>query len=79
MTFGTWIKEARKAAGLSQRDISKKLGYTSPQFVSNWERSYSHPPKYAVIKLSKALGVDVNAIKEKIYADKAEQLKQEWL
>lgn len=32
------LKEKRLASGLSQLEIAKTLGYSSGQFVSNWER-----------------------------------------
>lgn len=32
------MAERRLAKGLSQRDVSERLGYTSPQFISNFER-----------------------------------------
>ena len=39
-----YLKRARIKAGLSQGEVAKKLGYTSPQFISNWERGLSSPP-----------------------------------
>lgn len=46
-----FLKEKRIAAGLSQRDVADKLGYSTPQFISNWERGVSHPPISALKKL----------------------------
>lgn len=43
-TLGTLLKDARIKQGFSQRDISTKLGYTSPQFISNIERGLCMPP-----------------------------------
>lgn len=48
-----FLKQKRVAAGLSQRDVADKLGYTTPQFISNWERGVSTPP----ISALKNLGV----------------------
>lgn len=42
--FGQYLRSKRQQVGLSQLDVSKKLGYTSSQFVSNWERGVSAPP-----------------------------------
>jgi transcriptional regulator with XRE-family HTH domain len=42
-TLASFLKERRIAAGLSQIDVSRKLGYTSAQFVSNWERGIAKP------------------------------------
>jgi transcriptional regulator with XRE-family HTH domain len=47
-----FLREKRIVSGLSQMDIAKKLGYTSAQFVSNWERGLSSPPIHTLRKLS---------------------------
>lgn len=39
-----FLKQKRISAGLSQRDVADKLGYSTPQFISNWERGVSQPP-----------------------------------
>lgn len=36
--FCKFLKKKRIESGLSQWDVAQKLGYSSPQFVSNWER-----------------------------------------
>lgn len=46
------LKSRRTASGLTQNDVAKKLGYSSPQFVSNWERGLSCPPVSAISRLS---------------------------
>lgn len=47
-----FLREKRIESGYSQMDIAKKLGYTSAQFVSNWERGLSSPPIHTLKKLS---------------------------
>lgn len=42
--LGLFLKQARLKAGLTQGDVSKSLGYTSPQFISNIERGLSVIP-----------------------------------
>lgn len=42
--LGCFLKDRRSSAGLSQADVAKKLGYTTSQFISNWERGLSTPP-----------------------------------
>lgn len=51
MSLGEFLKSKRENASLSQGDVAKKLKYTSPQFISNWERGVSSPP----IKVLKVL------------------------
>lgn len=39
-----FLKEKRTLSGLSQKDVAVKLGYSTSQFISNWERGISQPP-----------------------------------
>ena len=39
-----YLRQKRLASGLSQLDVARALGYSSPQFVSNWERGLVSPP-----------------------------------
>lgn len=47
-----FLKEKRVNSGLSQKDVAEKLGYSTSQFISNWERGISHPPLATLRKLS---------------------------
>lgn len=49
--LGTFLKEKRENVGLSQKDVAHKLGYTTPQFISNWERGISTPPLKTLKKI----------------------------
>lgn len=44
VALGEHLQAKRKQAGLSQGDVASKLGYGSPQFVSNFERGLCAPP-----------------------------------
>lgn len=44
IAFKDYLKNKRIERGLSQKEVSDKLGYTTPQFISNWERGLSAPP-----------------------------------
>lgn len=58
MTTSTFLRNARIDAGLTQRNVSTKMGWSSPQYVSNWERNISPAPFKDLKKLSKALGLN---------------------
>jgi transcriptional regulator with XRE-family HTH domain len=58
--LGTFLQDARVRSNLSQWDVAKKLGYSSPQFISNLERGISSPP----LKVLKVL-VDMYGISSK--------------
>ena len=66
-TVGALIKLARTKAGLTQLQVAKKLGYTSPQFVSNWERGDSLPPMEIFPKLATLLHIDSKELIECIH------------
>lgn len=38
------LKTAREAKGLTQRELAERLGYSSAQFISNWERDVGRIP-----------------------------------
>lgn len=56
-SVGRLIREARIKRGLTQKDISDLLGFTTPQFVSNLEHSKSPLPANLIPKLSKILKI----------------------
>ena len=46
-----YLKTKRVSSGYTQGDVASKLGYTSAQFVSNWERGLSLPPILTLKKI----------------------------
>lgn len=42
--FADFLKRSREGVGLTQAEVAQSLGYSTAQFVSNWERGLSHPP-----------------------------------
>ncbi len=51
VSLAKFLKEKRENVGLSQKQVADKLGYTTPQFVSNWERGVSSPPLKTLKKI----------------------------
>ena len=43
-TLGNYLRKAREDNKMSQRQVADALGYTSPQFISNFERGLCSPP-----------------------------------
>ncbi len=60
--FGQFLSQNRKKRAQSQQNISKKLGYSSPQFISNIERGYALPPD--LFEWGRAYGVSNNELIE---------------
>jgi transcriptional regulator with XRE-family HTH domain len=61
-SLSNFLKEKRVGKGLTQADLAKALGYTTPQFVSNWENERSSPPLDAVAKLVDILDIQKDEI-----------------
>jgi transcriptional regulator with XRE-family HTH domain len=57
MRLGDLIKEKRETQGLKQQDLSKVFGYTSGQYISNWERRKSNPPNKIAKQLCEILKI----------------------
>jgi transcriptional regulator with XRE-family HTH domain len=53
MNFSSWLREKRVEAGLSQLQVAEKLGYTTCQFISNFERGKSMPAAESLKELAK--------------------------
>lgn len=60
MDLSKFLKQKRLQAGLSQGEVAKRLGYTSPQFVSNWERGLSRPPAATLRKIAQIYNIATN-------------------
>jgi len=42
--LGSWLREKRVTSGLSQAEVAQKLGYSTAQFISNWDEESAHLP-----------------------------------
>ncbi len=57
MTFGEALKKYRQERGLTQKELSDKLGYSTSQFISNLERSLASPSMSLAIKIGTFLKI----------------------
>ena len=69
-----FIKNTRLTQGYSQAQLAAILGYTSPQFISDWERGVSSPPVKKLPELSKVLNVKVDILFNLLVTLATEQL-----
>jgi DNA-binding XRE family transcriptional regulator len=44
VALGEYLQQMRIQANMTQREVSLELGYSSAQFISNFERGISSPP-----------------------------------
>jgi len=58
-TLGAFLSVARTEAKLTQKSVATSLGYSSAQFISNWERGLSQPPAGVIAKIVDLYRVDV--------------------
>ncbi len=54
---GTWLKAARKKAGLSQIDLAEKLGLKYYTFISQVENGFGRVPSESMEAWARALNV----------------------
>lgn len=57
MTTGQRIQQARKMAGLSQRELGEKMGL-SASMIGQWENDLRNPKIETVTRIAKVLDVD---------------------
>lgn len=76
-TYGMkeYLKSARIVKQLSQSEVAKRLGYKNGQFVSNWERGLSTPPKRVIKDLCKIYGIEKEQMINLYVRAKIQELK----
>ena len=74
-TLGDYLRFSRIESGFSQWEISKFLGYSTSQFVSNWETGRSSPPLDALAKIRGPLGLSEETIVELILQDTEREVR----
>ena len=77
--FGIYLAKKRTKSGLSQTHLARKLGYSSGQFVSNWERGESAPPVDKLAELAESLRIPIEELVEFIIAETASYLQNQLL
>ncbi len=71
-----FLKEMRIKNGLKQWDVARRLGYESPQFISNWERGISEPPLHKWKEVAQIYGIPKNEITKRLIANYKEKLQK---
>ena len=73
-----FLKSKRIEAGLTQSEVARKLGYSSPQFVSNWERGLANPPVFILRDLTKMYKVAAEKMFDMLVEEVRESLHKEF-
>jgi len=64
--LGDYLQKMRLESNLTQREVSEALGYSSAQFISNFERGIAVPPLKKLKVLVKMYGMPVDTVMEMI-------------
>jgi len=64
--LGEYLQEMRTKASLTQREVSLALGYSSAQFISNFERGIAVPPLKKLRVLVKMYDMPVETVMDMI-------------
>jgi transcriptional regulator with XRE-family HTH domain len=72
--FSKYLKDMRIKKGISQRELAEMLGYTSGQFVSNYERGMCPVPLEKVKDMIGLLNLDSTKVVNLIQEDRKKSL-----
>jgi transcriptional regulator with XRE-family HTH domain len=75
-SMGDTLKAFREKTGMAQGELAKKLGYASPQFVSNWERGICGIPFKKAPVFCKMTGMKVSSMKELLLENERERIER---
>lgn len=76
-TLGLFFKEKRATVGMTQLDVAKKLGYTSAQFISNFERGLCSLPLNAIRKLTQLYKADADKVYSLIMVEQENYIQEQ--
>lgn len=65
---GKFLRASREDRGVTQEELALRLGYSTAQYVSNWERGVSLPPMDQLPKIASFLEVTPSALLETMYS-----------
>lgn len=74
--LGHFLKDVREQADLTQADVSEKLGYTSPQFISNIERGISVVPLKTLARMVSLYKVNPESVAKIILESQRKLLRE---
>lgn len=74
--LGSYLKRKRIEAGMAQMDVARKLGYSTPQYISNFERGVCQPSMKILTKLVDAYGLDLKEFFEVIIEQQKTEISE---
>ncbi len=74
MNFGQKLRRLREEKGISQQELSRRLGYKSNGYIFDIERGDFIPSEEKLKRLAKALKIPISKIKDIMFESKLEDL-----
>jgi transcriptional regulator with XRE-family HTH domain len=74
--MGIYLREMREKKGLTQAQVATKLGYGSPQFISNIERGVSRVPLKSLKSFIDLYELPTNDVIDFLLDEKRKQLQK---
>ncbi len=74
--LGSFLKDVREQSNFTQADVSSKLGYTSPQFISNIERGISVVPLKTLARMVNLYKVNPESVVKIILESQRKLLRE---
>ncbi len=62
VVLGDFLRSKREKVGLTQKQVADRLGYSTPQFVSAWERAEREPPMSVIWSLANIYNISAEKI-----------------
>lgn len=75
-SLGIFLQQQRLKKGMSQGDVAKELGYSTNQFVSNWERGLCAPPLDSLAKLTMLCEINRDELMQVMMEDAKRQIEK---
>lgn len=75
-SINEYFKNIRLKADMSQGELAAKMGYTSSQFVSNWERGLSIVPLHKAVLFCKITGTNVKDFKAAMIEESTKRIER---
>ncbi len=60
--FGKRIRQLRKKANMTQKELALKIGYKDKQIINAYEKDGANPTAFTLLQLSMALGVSLEEL-----------------
>ena len=76
--ISAYFKAKREERGLTQEELSRFLGYSTKQIVSNWERGVCAPPLNKLYEICKILNLDQGEVIS-LFLDETESILKQHL